>query len=62
MNAGEEVIVIRYKDERIWSYRLVCEKPGTVVTTVNDTVLEKCVVIEVGGHDYNCKQNLKVGF
>lgn len=44
---GQEVIVIRYKERRIWNYKLTCEKIGSVVTTVAGVLLERCVMVEV---------------
>ncbi|KAF6026286.1 hypothetical protein EB796_015406 [Bugula neritina] len=43
---GEEVIRLGYKEERIWSYRLTCEKSGTVVKSLGGVPLEKCVMVE----------------
>ncbi|KAF6016621.1 hypothetical protein EB796_025070 [Bugula neritina] len=33
---GEEVIRLGYKEERIWSYRLTCEKNGAVVKSLGE--------------------------
>ena len=46
---GEEVIRIGYKEERIWSYRLICEKHGTIFTSLGGASLSRCVMIEVTG-------------
>ena len=44
---GEEVIRIGYKDERIWSYRLTCEKSGTIINSLAGVPLERWVLVEV---------------
>ncbi|XP_067940789.1 kyphoscoliosis peptidase-like isoform X2 [Watersipora subatra] len=43
---GEEVIRIGYKEEMIWSYRIICEKSGTIVTSLAGVPLDRCVMIE----------------